>query len=66
MINFFKKYIELIITAIIGLGFFFLGIFDALDHLVTKIVLFSLYAMLAIYVIINLMRSKHKKIAKTN
>lgn len=66
MIKFFIKYIELIVTAIIGLGFFFLGIFDALDQLITKIILFSLYAMLAIYVIIKLMRSKHKKIAKTN
>ncbi len=66
MIKLFVKYIELLVTAVIGLGFFFCGIFNVLDNLLTKIILFSLYATLAIYVTVKLIRSKQKKIAKTN
>lgn len=66
MLKFFVKYIELIVTAIIGLGFFFAGIFDVLDYLEVKVPLFSAYIILALYVVIQLIIRKNKKIAHTN
>lgn len=66
MLKFLIKYIELIVTAMIGLGFFFLGVFNVLDYLEVKVVLFSGYLILAVYVINQLIKIKHKKIADTN
>jgi len=56
-----KDHIMLITTAAITLGFLLAGIFNVLDFLIVKALLFGAYATLLLYVIINTSTKSSKK-----